>query len=35
MAEITPAEIIRLQLEISKKGWREIKLLNFILKTFM
>ena len=35
MAEITPAEIICLQPEISNKGWREIKLLNFSLKTFM
>lgn len=35
MAEITSAEIIHLQPEISYKGWREIKLLNLILKTFM
>lgn len=35
MADITPAKIIHLQPKISNKGWREVKLLNLILKTFM
>lgn len=35
MAEIALAESIHLQPEISNRGWRERKLLNSILKTFM